>query len=74
MLQELGLPTTDLVPALIGFNLGVEAGQLMLVAPIFPLILWLRKSERGYKRARIAFSVGVTVVALWWFIERVVGG
>jgi hypothetical protein len=74
VLQELGLPTTDLVPALLGFNVGVELGQLMLVAPVFPLMLWLRKGDRSYKRVRIGFSVAVTIIALWWFIERLLGG
>ena len=36
VLRELGLSGRELVPALLGFNLGVEVGQLAIVAPLFP--------------------------------------
>lgn len=42
VLLEQELPRTDLIQALFGFNVGVELGQLALVALIWPLLRWLR--------------------------------
>ena len=39
-LQEIGLPANAAVPALAAFNIGVEIGQVVIVALIFPLLLW----------------------------------
>jgi hypothetical protein len=42
VLLEQELPRAELVRALFGFNLGVELGQLAVVALIWPLLQWLR--------------------------------
>ena len=42
VLRDLGLSGRQLVPALLGFNVGVEIGQLAIVGAVFPLILMLR--------------------------------
>jgi hypothetical protein len=73
VLADLGLPRAQLVPALLGFNLGVEAGQLLVVAPLFPLVLWLQRHAQLYRRARIGVNAGVAVVACVWFVQRVMG-
>ena len=39
-LHEFGLPHGALVPALAGFNIGVEIGLVVIVVVIFPLLLW----------------------------------
>ena len=70
-LRELGLAGWDLAPALLGFNVGVELGQLAIVAPVFPLVLLLEKRAAGpYRRVRQALSVIVGLLAVLWFIER----
>lgn len=73
VLRELGLPSGTLLPALFGFNLGVELGQLCLVVPFFGLAFTLRKT-RVY-RARIVpvGSLVASIVAALWLIERVFG-
>ncbi len=73
-LTGLGLSTsTGLVPALLGFNLGVGVGQLCLVAPLFPLVLWLRRDEARHRRVVVAFSAAVAAVAVIWFAQRALG-
>jgi hypothetical protein len=42
VLAELGLPQETLVLSLLGFNLGVEVGQLAIVAVFLPFAYWLR--------------------------------
>jgi len=41
-LQELRLPRSALVAGLISFNIGVEVGQVAIVALAFPVLSWLR--------------------------------
>lgn len=69
-LRELGLMGRDLVPALLGFNVGVEVGQLLIVLPLFPALLWLQKKKRVFRPALVAVSSVVAVVGAWWFVER----
>jgi hydrogenase/urease accessory protein HupE len=78
VLRDLGLPEEGVLPSLLAFNLGVELGQLALVAPLLPLVLWLRKRDeargaRWHRAATVAVSACVGVVALLWFIERAFG-
>lgn len=72
VLRELGLPTEGLVSSLLAFNLGVEVGQLAVVAAIFPLVLWLRRTPWHMPVVRAA-SGAVLVMGLIWFGERLLG-
>jgi hypothetical protein len=73
VLAELGLPSDALLLALVGFNLGVEVGQLAIVALFLPLAYSLRRSG-FYRRAVMAGgSVLIAGVAGIWLIERAFG-
>ena len=70
VLAELNLPRAAFAWALLQFNVGLEVGQLIIVAVattvLFTLRLW-----RGYARAVIgAGSVLAIVIGLLWLIER----
>ncbi len=70
VLVDLGLPKGALALALLGFNLGVECGQLTIVAAFLPLAFALRRSA-FYRRAVLTGgSLVIAVVAAVWFIER----
>ncbi len=74
LLTQIGLPPGHLAAALAGFNLGVEAGQLVIVAAAWPL---LHRALRGgpERRARVA-QVGsspVLAAGLYWFLTRSLG-
>lgn len=73
VLEDLGLPSEQLAIALIGFNVGVELGQLAIVAAFVPLAWTLRRT--GFYRWAILVvgSIGIAAVGLTWFIERVMG-
>jgi hypothetical protein len=71
VLRALGLSGGQLLPALLGFNLGVELGQLAIVTPLFPLVMWLRRRQPAYGRARNVLCGGVAVVAVFWIVVRV---
>jgi HupE / UreJ protein len=70
VLQELNLPRTDLVLSLIGFNVGVEIGQLALVAMVLPVIYMLRTRAAYPRFAVTGGSLLIFVVASGWFLER----
>ena len=70
-LADLGLPSNRILPALLGFNLGVELGQLALVAAVVPVAFLFRRT-RGYRSVAITGgSLAIAAVALFWFVERV---
>jgi tetratricopeptide (TPR) repeat protein len=70
VLLDLGLPQGHLLVALLGFNLGVELGQLGIVALCFPIAFWLRR-RAGYRRYGLALgSLLVGAIGLVWSLER----
>ena len=76
VLAEMTLPTHRLVPALVGFNLGVELGQLAVVALIWPALILLRQKAGGlpYRLFAEAASASICAVGLYWFLTRTLGG
>jgi len=72
VLAEVALPQGRLLPALLGFNLGVEAGQLVIVAGVWPLLVFLSRLRAGGAH-RWLVEVGTAVVGalgVFWWIER----
>jgi hypothetical protein len=70
VLADLGLPQDALVLALVGFNVGVELGQLAIVLAFVPLAFRLRRTRFYLTGVLAGGSLLVALVALWWFIER----
>jgi hypothetical protein len=70
VLADLGLPQGALALALVGFNVGVELGQLAIVAVFLPVAYALRGTG-FYRTGVLRFgSLAVALLALWWFVER----
>lgn len=71
VLGDFGLPAGQFVPALIGFNIGVELGQLAVIAIAFVLVGWAMNRD-WYRRAiAVPASCVIAAVGAYWFIERV---
>jgi len=70
VLTALGLPTQSLVLSLVGFNVGVEVGQLVIVGTFLPLAFLLRKSKFYQVVVFRGGSWIALFVALGWFVER----
>jgi hypothetical protein len=72
VLADLGLPADAVIPALLLFNLGVEAGQLMVLALVLPVLLLLAR-QAWFQRVRGVWWISGAIVAagLYWFVERV---
>ena len=70
VLADLGLPQGALVLALVGFNLGVEVGQLAIVAVFLPIAFALRRT-RFYQFGVLKIgSLVVAALATWWLVQR----
>ncbi len=77
-LAEVGLPQTSIPVALLTFNLGVEAGQLLFVAAMLAVFLvargvfsQLRTEFPSWAISVPAYAIGG--IAVFWMVERVVG-
>lgn len=70
VLADLGLPQGALVLALVGFNVGVELGQLAIVVAFLPLAFWLRATRFYRVGVLIGGSMVVAFLASWWFFQR----
>ena len=72
-LGELGLRGPALVRGLVGFNIGVEIGQLIFVAVFLPALTWLARGRGARLTPRIA-SLAVAVIGTYWLVERIFAG
>jgi hypothetical protein len=73
VMGQLPFRMTDLVSVLVAFNVGVEIGQIVVVAGIFLVILWLCKRKFYPTAVPVYGSAVLCVVAGYWFIQRALG-
>jgi hydrogenase/urease accessory protein HupE len=73
-LREINLPARTIPMALVSFNLGVEAGQLAVLALLLPLVLFLREKTWFEPRGVRLVSGAVALAGGIWFVARVVSG
>jgi len=69
VLADLGLPQGALALSLAGFNVGVELGQLAIVAAFLPLAFLMRRTW-FYRQVMSTGSALIALVALVWLVER----
>jgi hypothetical protein len=72
VLMEIGLPTSRLIPALLGFNVGVEIGQLGIVTALGIVGMLLRRyvPKADSRLALDVASAALCALGLFWFIQR----
>ena len=70
VLTDLGLPQGALVLALVGFNVGVEGGQLAIVSAFLPIAFTLRYTWLYQRFILFGGSVVIAILATIWFAER----
>ena len=71
-LSEIGLPQDARIPALLLFNVGVEAGQLMVVAALLLPVIWMRKCEVPLgPQLTTAAGYLIGTAGAFWLIQRV---
>lgn len=71
VLGDFGLPDRQFIPALIGFNIGVELGQIAVIAVCFAVVgYWFRDKSWYHRVIVVPASLAIAVVALYWVVER----
>ena len=71
VLADLGLPQDALLLALVGFNIGVEGGQLAIVSAFLPLAYFMRKTAFYRRVVLFTGSILIMLLASVWLVERV---
>ncbi|MDA8822963.1 HupE/UreJ family protein [Opitutales bacterium] len=70
-LSAFDLDPTSLVIGLLGFNVGVEFGQLAVITIVFFLTFWLKDETTYRKIAVVPCSILIALMGIYWTIERI---
>ena len=71
VLEQFGLPQGAFVPALVGFNIGVELGQLTVIAGAFFAVgYWFGKKPWYRQVISVPVSLAIAIIGAWWVVER----
>ncbi len=75
VLTELGLPKDGLIVGLLGFNLGVELGQILVISIVLIILFLLGKTYLARYKKLIYNLTGMSLIALgvFWFVGRSLG-
>jgi hydrogenase/urease accessory protein HupE len=71
VLKEIGLGQGDFITGLISFNLGVEVGQLSIVAICFLAVFSIMRRPWYRQAVTIPASLAIGGIAAWWTVERI---
>ena len=71
VLTELGLPESEWLLALATFNVGIELGQLAVIATALLAVGWFRHRPWYRRRVVVPASAAIALVGLFWAIARV---
>ena len=72
VMQELDIPQGSVLKPLLGFNIGVEVGQVTVLLLAFACTFWAFK-KAGFEIFRKVASGAIAVVGLYWTVERLMG-
>ena len=71
VLKEMSLPKSELLTALVTFNVGVELGQLTVIAAAFAVIAYWHQKKPWYRnRFVVPASIAIASVGLFWTVQR----
>ena len=72
-LNSIGLPEGDIIAALLAFNVGVEAGQLLVVAVVLAVLALLKRIAGHAIAPAVRFSAyGIGIIGAYWLVDRVI--
>ena len=71
-LNEIGLPNGKFFTSILSFNLGVELGQMAVIAAVFSLVIIPFKAKPWYRTRMVyGLSACIALIAAYWVVERV---
>jgi len=72
--EILGRDAPDLIEALLAFNIGIEVGQLIILAATLAIVFLLERfSGPALRPVRLGALTAIAIVSVWWMIERLPG-
>ena len=71
-LNEIGIVNEQLLFSLLFFNLGIEAGQLLMI-PVFGVLIWLAYKFNKYNQSATCVSYVLGSMGFFWLINRTMG-
>ena len=71
-LTEIGIANEQLLFSLLFFNLGIEAGQLLMI-PVFGALIWLAYKFNKYNQSATCVSYVLGSMGFFWLINRTIG-
>lgn len=72
VLGDVGLPQSQYALSLLSFNLGVELGQLTVIALAFMCLYRLMNKTWYQKKLVMSLNIAIAVIAMYWLIERLI--
>jgi hypothetical protein len=73
MLKEFEMTPDSFLMTLIGFNVGVELAQVVIVFGVVSVLLALQALKLNYRQLMvIPVSIIISIIGIWWGIERLV--
>lgn len=70
-LNEIGLPPNKFLLSILSFNIGVEVGQIGVIAAVFGLVILPFRKKPLYRQSVVyPLSILIGIVALWWTVQR----
>lgn len=72
VLAEFGMPTQSFVMSLFAFNIGVEIGQITVIAAAFMLLYFWRNKPSYRMFVQIPASVVIGLIGVYWTLERTI--
>lgn len=72
LLRDIQIPDDKFIASLLSFNIGIELGQLFIVALALPIIYLFRKKS-WYDNFIKVVAVMISVFALYWMLQRIFG-
>jgi hypothetical protein len=73
VMGDLPFRMVDVLRVVIGFNIGVELGQVAIVAVLFPLLFLLRRGGLYQPLVLRGASMVLVLISGWWFVQRSMG-
>ncbi|SMN15810.1 hypothetical protein CRYPA_1797 [uncultured Candidatus Thioglobus sp.] len=74
MLKEFKMTNDNFITTLIGFNIGVELAQIVIVLSVVGMLLILRRLALDYRKlAIVPTSIIIAIIGVWWGFERLLG-
>ncbi len=71
ILRSMQLPRQGLMTSLLSFNLGVEVGQILIIAALFPLIMYVRRRQWHRSAVKLTSSL-ILGLGAFWLVQRLV--